>query len=268
MPDDSDLAAEILRALSERRQIPLLTSRPSGLSMDRAYRLSALIETARTQRGERPVGRKIGFTNMTIWDQFNVSAPIFGPMYDSTVRPLGEPFRTADLMEPRIEPEIAFRLATAPRPGMTPEELITCVSGVCAGFEMVQSIFASWMFEAADTVAAFGLHGAFLHGPMLDLSPEDRKDWVVGLARLETTLRRNGVVADKGHARNILGGGPLVALGQLADLLARMPDALPLKEGDVVTTGTLTQALPVHPGETWQASFEGLPLGGIEVEPV
>ncbi|WP_207102624.1 2-keto-4-pentenoate hydratase [Paracoccus shandongensis] len=266
MPDDADLADEILGTLSGRRQIPLLTSRPGGLSMKRAYRLGALIETARTQRGERPVGRKIGFTNMTIWQRFNVSAPIFGPMYDSTVRPLGAPFRTADLVEPRIEPEIAFRLAAAPQQGMTPGELIACVSGVCAGFEMVQSIFAGWRFEAADTVAAFGLHGAFLHGPMRDLSPGDRGDWVVGLAGLETTLRRDGVVADTGHARNVLGGGPLVALGHLADLLARTPDAAGLKEGDLVTTGTLTQALPVRPGETWQASFKGLPLDGIEVE--
>ncbi|MCZ0964113.1 2-keto-4-pentenoate hydratase [Paracoccus benzoatiresistens] len=266
MPDDADLAHEILGALFERRQIPLLTSRPGGLAMDRAYRLSTLIETARARRGERPIGRKIGFTNMTMWKRFNVSAPVFGPMYDSTVRPLGAPFETAMLMEPRIEPEIAFRLSAAPLPGMAPEELIACISGVCAGFEMVQSIFAGWKFEAADTVAAFGLHGAFLHGPMLELSPADRRDWVVGLSSFETTLFRDDVVADKGRARNVLGGGPLAALGHLADLLARMPDAAPMQEGDVVTTGTLTQALPVSPGETWQVIFDGLPLDRIKVE--
>lgn len=203
---------------------------------------------------------------MTIWDQFNVSAPVYGPMYASTVHPLGAPFETAMLMEPRIEPEIAFRLSAVPVPGMAPEELITCISGVCAGFEMVQSIFAGWKFEAADTVAAFGLHGAFLHGPMLDLSPADRRDWVVGLSCFETTLLRDDVVADKGHARNVLGGGPLAALGHLADLLARMPHAAPLREGHLVTTGTLTQALPVSPAETWQAIFHGLPLDSIEVK--
>ena len=66
----------------------------------------------------------------------------------------------------------------------------------------------------------------------------------------------------------MLGGGPLAALGHLADLLARMPDAAPLQEGDLVTTGTLTQALPVSPGETWQAAFDELPLDRIKVEMV
>lgn len=264
--EDADLSEEILTSLADRRQIPLLTARPGGLSMDRAYRLSARIQSMRAQRGERPVGRKIGFTNRTIWTEYNVAAPIFGPMYDSTVHPLGAPFGTGDLLEPRIEPEIAFRLAAAPEPGMAPEDLMACVSGICAGFELVQSVFAGWAFEAADTVAALGLHGAFLHGPMVELSPPDRADWAAALAGFRTTLRRNGAVADEGHARNVLGGGPLVALGHLALLVGRVPDAEPLKAGEIVTTGTLTRAQPVGPGETWRADFHGLPLEAIEIE--
>ena len=266
MSEDTDLAEEILNSLAGQRQIPLLTSRSGGLSIDRAYRLSSQIQDMRAQLGENPVGRKIGFTNRTIWNEYNVSAPVFGPMYDSTVRPLGTPFSTAKLLEPRIEPEIAFRLATAPQPGMTPEELMTCLSGVCAGFELVQSIFAGWRFEAADTVAAFGLHGAFLHGPIVDLSLADREYWIAALAGFGTTLRRNGEIADEGNARNVLGGGPLVALGHLAALVSQVPNAAPLRAGEIVTTGTLTRALPVAPGETWQASFDGLPLDAIEIE--
>ncbi|WP_327787103.1 2-keto-4-pentenoate hydratase [Rhabdonatronobacter sediminivivens] len=265
MSDDACLAEEILNAVAKPQQIPLLTARPGGMSIDRAYRLSARIEDMRTQSGEAPVGRKIGFTNRVIWEEYNVSEPIFGPMYDSTLRPLGAPFGTANLLEPRIEPEIAFRLARAPEPGMTPREVMTCVSGVCAGFELVQSLFAGWKFEAADTVAALGLHGAFLHGPFVEVSPVDQADWAAALASFGTTLRCNGTVADEGHARNVLGGGPLVALAHLADLVRRTPHAAPLKAGEIVATGTLTRALPVAPGEVWQARFDGLPLDAIEI---
>lgn len=233
--------------------------------MTQAYSLSSRITEARVRRGETPVGRKIGFTNKTIWTEFNVSAPICGTMYDSTVRPLNGPFHTATLLEPRIEPEIAFRLSAVPRPGMSPEDLIACVSDVCAGFEMVQSVFSDWRFEAADTVAAFGLHGAFLHGPMHTVSPADRKEWITRLAGFRTTLRKNGDIVDEGHASNVLGGGPLVALGYLADLMARTPEIAPLIEGEVITTGTLTRALPVGPDETWHASFDSLPLDPIEI---
>ena len=266
MSEDTKVAAEILRSVDNGLQVPLFTCRPGGLSMTRAYRLSADIARIREERGESPVGRKIGFTNRTMWEEFNVSAPIFGPMYDSTVRPLGEPFNLAGLLQPRIEPEIAFRLAAPPRPGMKPKELMACVSGVCAGFEMVQSIFEGWRFKAEDAVAAVAMHGAFLHGPIVELSPDDREEWVARLAGFKTTLSRNREVVDEGHAENVLGGGPLVALGHLAELVGRVPNAPPLEKGEIVATGTLTRVLPVNRGETWHASFGELPLEAIMIE--
>ncbi len=266
MTDDAALADRLLRCLLRCEQIAPPSGEDGGLSMARAYRVSGLITKARARGGERPVGRKIGFTNRTIWDEYGVSAPIFGTMYDSTVRPLGpETVDLSGLLEPRIEPEIAFRLASAPEPGMEPGDLIGCVSGICAGFELVQSVYPGWRFTAADTVAAFGLHGAFLHGPVVEPRAADRQDWVRQLADFRTKLFRNGEAADEGHALSVLGGGPLVALGHLAGLVAATHGAVPLAAGDLITTGTLTRALPVAAGETWHASFEGLPLAPIRL---
>jgi 2-oxo-3-hexenedioate decarboxylase len=39
----------------------------------------------------------------------------------------------------------------------------------------------------------------------------------------------------------------------------------PLQAGEIVTTGTLTRALHVRPGETWTAAFDGVSLEGIAV---
>ena len=122
----------------------------------------------RESRGEMPVGRKIGFTNRTIWAEYNVYAPIWGYVYDRTVHDLaeiGDTFSLVNLAEPRIEPEIVFRLAVAPVPGMDEKTLLAGVDWVAHGFEVVQSIFPGWRFSAPDTVAAFGLHGALLIGP-------------------------------------------------------------------------------------------------------
>jgi 2-oxo-3-hexenedioate decarboxylase len=264
--DVSALADRVLRCLERHEQMPPFSAGGGGLSLAEAYRVSAAVTAARDAAGERPVGRKIGFTNRTIWSEYNVSAPIFGPMYDTTVGQLGPgPFDLGGLLEPRIEPEIAFRLAAAPEPGMAAEDLIGCVSGICAGFELVQSVFPGWTFEAADTVAAFGLHGAFLHGPFQDVAARDRQDWVWRLSSFRTTLFRNGEAADEGPATNVLGGGPLVALGHLARIVAQIEAAPPLVAGEIVTTGTLTRALPIAPGETWRASFADLPLAPIEL---
>ena len=39
----------------------------------------------------------------------------------------------------------------------------------------------------------------------------------------------------------------------------------PLAAGEIVSTGTLTDAHPVSPGEAWSTEFDGLPLPGLKV---
>jgi 2-oxo-3-hexenedioate decarboxylase len=39
----------------------------------------------------------------------------------------------------------------------------------------------------------------------------------------------------------------------------------PLAAGEIVTTGTLTRALPVSAGETWTTELTGVALDGIRV---
>ena len=63
-------------------------------------------------------------------------------------------FSLAGLAEPRIEPEIVFRLAAAPTPDMDERALLGCIDAVAHGFEVVQSIFPGWGFTAPDAVAA------------------------------------------------------------------------------------------------------------------
>ena len=131
----------------------------------------------RLARGERVLGRKIGFTNRTIWAEYGVYAPMWGYVYDRTVRNLadiGGAFPLAGLCEPRIEPEIVFGLSRAPSQGMDDAALIGCVEWVAHGFELVQSIFPNWKFSPADTVAANGLHGALLIGPRHPVGAQPR----------------------------------------------------------------------------------------------
>ncbi|HEV2559230.1 MAG TPA: hydratase [Microvirga sp.] len=262
------IAGEILAAHAERRQIAPLTLRPEGLTMPEAYRVAEAVRALREARGERAVGRKIGFTNRTIWDEYDVHAPIWGTVYDSTLYALSEiagAFDPAGLVEPRIEPEIVFGLGAAPDPGMDARDLLGCVAWVAHGFEVVQSLYPGWRFKAPDTVAAFGLHGALLLGPRHELRAGARDRWAEDLARLEITLRCDGAAADHGRASHVLGGGPLAALHHLVEVLAADPDSPPLSPGEIVTTGTLTKALPVARGQTWSTTLQGTSMAGIAV---
>jgi 2-oxo-3-hexenedioate decarboxylase len=85
------------------------------------------------------------------------------------------------------------------------------------------------------------------------------------LSSLKVVLSRNGTVVDEGTGANVL-DGPIQALSHLARVLAgdRLNPAL--RKGEVVTTGTLTRAFPVTPGERWSTIVDGFDLPGLSVE--
>ncbi len=219
----------------------------------------------RQARGEKPLGRKIGFTNRTIWPEYGVYAPIWGFVYNSTVHDLGSTaaLPLSGFAEPRIEPEIVFGLAAAPSAGMDEAALLACLEWVAHGFEIVQSIYPQWKFGAADTIAANGVHGALLVGPRHPIAPR-AGEWQAELARFDIDLLCDGRHIDRGNAANVL-DGPLAALRHLVGLLAHDPINPPLAAGEIVTTGTLTRAMPVKPGETWSTALHGIPLDGIRL---
>jgi 2-oxo-3-hexenedioate decarboxylase len=270
-PDHEAIAAEALAAMDGARQIAPFSARYPGLTLEDAYRILARLCELRTARGERVIGRKIGFTNRTIWAEYGVHTPMWGFLFDTTVRGLPpprqaaqHPFTLAHFAEPRIEPEIVFRLADAPSPDMDEAALFGCIDWVAQGFEIVQSVFPGWKFAPADTVIANGLHGALLLAPCHPAGFGSATDWVSNLACFEIDLLRDGAVVDRGHAANVL-DGPLSALRHLVGLLARDPVNAPLAPGDIVTTGTLTRAFPISPGESWGTRLHGIELGGRPV---
>jgi 2-oxo-3-hexenedioate decarboxylase len=264
--DIQDIASEAFAILETGRQIAPFSKAAPEFSLEEAYRVTAAVRAQREARGERPIGRKIGFTNRTIWEEYGVYAPIWGYIYDRTVRDLtAAPLEVSlkGLAEPRIEPEIIFGLASPPTPQMDAGELISCIDWVAHGFEIVQSIFPNWGFSAPDTVAGYGLHGRLFIGPRLPVASQ-RADWVDRLARFEIDLFRNGAHVDHGRAANVL-DGPLFALRHLVQTLARDPQSPPVAAGEIVTTGTLTRAFPVTAGETWTTELVGIPLESAQI---
>jgi 2-oxo-3-hexenedioate decarboxylase len=266
MPNTAALADELLTALSNRHQLQPLTGRPEGLDAAQAYRVSRAVTARRVAQGERVVGRKIGFTNRTIWDEYGVHQPIYGPMYDTTVRNVAGAVEHAlsAYVEPRIEPEIVLGLIAPPETGMDETELMSCIGWIAHGFEIVQSLFPGWVFRHEDCVAAFGLHGGLLIGPRMTLPSGDRTIWREQLSGFSLHLSRAGQEVDVGHAGNVL-GGPVSALRHLVEVISADAEAAPLAAGDIITTGTVTRAFPIQPGERWTTRLAGLELPGMDV---
>jgi 2-oxo-3-hexenedioate decarboxylase len=256
------IAAEALAAFDNRSAIEPFTSRDPRFNIEQAYAVAAAAHRMRLARGEKPIGRKIGFTNRGIWQQYNVDAPVWGYMYTHSVAPLDQPLSLAPFCEPLIEPELALGLAKAPAPGMNERDLLDCIEWIAHGFEVVQSIFPGWKFKVPDTIANFGMHAAYRLGPPLAVTAENREALFDSLATFTVTLFHDGEEIDRGRGSNVL-DGPLSALRYLVEVLANDPANPPLAAGEVVTTGTLTRAFPIRAGETWSTEISGIPLSGI-----
>lgn len=260
------IADDLLTALSNHHQMQPLSGRIEGFDEAFAYKVSRAVTARRMAQGEHPVGRKIGFTNRTIWDEYGVHQPIYGPVYNTTqfdVAGAGHASLTP-YVEPRIEPEIVLGLSAAPELEMDEAELLACVGWVAHGFEIVQSVFPGWVFRFEDCCAAFGLHGGLFVGPRIAVDPTEHEAWLEKLQTFSIRLSRDGQEVDLGHARNVL-DGPLSALRHLVAVLAADGDAQPLAAGEMVTTGTVTRAFPVKPGERWTTRLEGIDLPGMDL---
>lgn len=246
---------------------PMRTGHTGFTALDDAYAAALAVRALRRLRGEVPRGYKVGFTNRTIWQRYGVFAPIWGTVWDTTLsRCDGTGSLSLEaLCQPRIEPEAVFGLRQAPRAGASLDELFNALDWVAPGFEIVQSHLPDWKFNAPETVADSGLHGRLLVGrpvPVRELAA-DAAGLSRRLAAARVELSSDGVVVESGAGSNVL-DSPLLALRHFIDELCSCPGAPGLAAGDMVTTGTWTDAWPVRRGQTWSSSYDDA-LEGLQV---
>ena len=236
-------------------------------TLDVAYQQALAVRQLRQQRGEVPRGYKIGFTNRTIWPLYKVFAPIWGTVWAGGLAFCDGEGRI-DLTatcQPRIEPELVFGLHATPVPNATLEQLFEAIEWLAPGFEVVQTHCPDWTFTASETVADSALHARLLVGPRVPVRSLARDAQVLDalLASAQAVLHQNGTAVAQGEGRHVL-GSPLQALHHFLIELRQCPGATDLQPGDVVTTGTWTDAFSIAPGEHWSVDFSQL-LPGLSV---
>lgn len=252
-------------ALSEGSRLAPITSRMQHFDQADAYEVLRGIAEARVAQGWVQIGRKIGFTNRTSWERYGVHAPMWAHMWDRTVE-----FATDDgskvsldrLVQPRIEPEIVFKLR-GPIPIVDdPVDILSNVEWLAPGFEIVQCLYPNWVFTVPDAIAAFGFHGRLVVGTPVAVNSENRESLATALHEFEVTLSRDTAIVDRGTGANVL-ASPALALASLARVVADQPRQPPLRGGEVITTGTITDAWTVRSGERWTSDYGSLGLRGL-----
>jgi len=202
------------------------------------------------------VGRKIGATSKAVQDQLGVDQPDFGYLLrdmdvSDSARHGGGPISMRSLLQPRVEAEVAFRLARdidVPEDEITLELVRAAVDVALPALEIVDSRIDQWDIEFTDTVADNASSGLFVVGTdgrsLDDLEPRD----------VVMSLTINGEERSAGTGAACL-GDPLEALRWLAVQAHRFGD--PLRAGQVVLSGALGPFVPFAPGDEVVASISG-----------
>jgi 2-oxo-3-hexenedioate decarboxylase len=258
----SELAREFLVARATRREIAVPPSqRGAAFDLDAAYAVEAEIARALVESGRRIAGRKVGYANKGMWRILKLETLLWAHMYDDTVHRTEELSASA-FHSAKIEPEIVFKLKQ-PLAGVIDAagdavSALEAVEWMALGFEIVDCPFPNWKFAPVDFVAAWGLHAALVLGEPHRV----QSSLLDSLAGFKLRLLKNGELVEEGSGKNSL-RSPALCLTELAVAAARRGD--PLASGELISTGTLTSALAIAPGETWRAEVEGLPVEALEL---
>src|SRR5205085_11282928 len=115
------------------------------------------------------VGKKIGLTSKALQEQLGIGSPDYGHLMDYFPIRDGAEITRAELIQPRVEPEIAFVLDKPLRgPGVNVAQVLAATRYVTPAFEIIDSRIKEWKFKYQDTVADNGSSARF------DLGSEQR----------------------------------------------------------------------------------------------
>ncbi len=237
---------------AERRRIPItpLSTEEPELSTAEAYAIQHAGLEQRIATGERLVGRKIGLTSQAMQQQLGVDQPDYGFLLETMVVPSGGTIAFEHLIQPRIEPEIAFWLAADVRgPGVTIEQVIKATRGVSAALEVVDSRIANWRIKLADTIADNASSARVILSEQI--FPVDAFD----MAKVNVTMTRNREEVGSGTGAAVL-GHPAAAVAWLANKLSEF--GIGLEAGQLVLPGAMCAAVSIVQGDTIHATFDGL----------
>jgi 2-keto-4-pentenoate hydratase len=215
-----------------------------------AYEIQEINTRRWLAEGRRLVGRKIGLTSKVVQAQMGVFEPDYGMLFADMVYADNQEIPAGQLIQPKIEVEIAVVLARALNdPTMTIVELMRAVDYVLPSVEVVDSRITDWKINIQDTVADNGSSGAVVLG----LTPVRLEN--IDLYTVTMSLEHNGAELSRGRGSDCL-GHPLYAALWLA---RRMAEAgRPLQEGDIIMTGALGPMVPAFNGGVFEGRIDGL----------
>lgn len=249
------LAGNLRNAELKRKAVGALTATHPNMTVPEAYAVQRAAVEGRVAAGGVVVGKKVGLTSKAMQDMLKVSEPDFGHLFADMMYDEEVAVAVSSFLQPKIEAEIAFVMGEDIKgPGVTMADVLRATAAVVPSFEIIDSRIANWKIKIQDTIADNGSSAGFVLGSRLI------PIGAVNLKYVGLVLEKNGRIIDTAAGAAVM-GHPAQAVAWLANALSSMDIAL--HKGEIVLSGSLTQAYEVAAGDLFTATFGG--LGSVKV---
>ena len=251
------LAQELLIAEAQVLSIAPLHERYGELSIIEAYRVQDVLMELKLATGVKLIGYKMGLTNLAKMAAAGVDEPLKGQLFANMLLKSGEHLSLQELIQPRVEPEIAFVLKhELGGANLSAEEVLAATEYVTTALEVVDSRYHGFNFSFSDGIADNICAARVVFGDK-KLRPED-----LDLANIQVQLFINQVQQTSGVSSSVL-ANPVNSIIALAKLLHQR--GLKIAAGSVIITGAITDALSIKSGDEISADFSQLGTVGFKV---
>lgn len=239
-------------AAAEDGRAPIAPLRETWPDLDvvDAYEIQLLNIRRRLAAGASIKGHKVGLSSLAMQQMMNVDEPDYGHLLSDMECLEGTPISAGAYCMPRVEVEVAFILGeTLPGAGCTEEDVLRATEWVAPSIELIDSRIQNWNIKIGDTIADNASSAGYVLGPER-VRPRD-----IDLRTIEARLRCNGEQVAEGRSDAVL-GNPVTAVAWLARKVASF--GVTLEAGHVILPGSVHRAIDAHPGDNFEAEFDGL----------
>lgn len=251
------LAQELLIAEAQVLSIAPLHERYGELSIIEAYRVQDALRALKLATGIKLIGYKMGLTNLAKMVAAGVDEPLKGLLFANMVLEDGVHLSLQELIQPRVEPEIAFVVKSElGGANLSVEEVLAATEYVTTALEVVDSRHHGFKFSFNDGIADNICAARVVLGDK-KLRPED-----LDLANIQVQLFVNQLPQASGVSSVVL-ANPINSVIALAKLLDQR--GLKITAGAVIITGAITDAISIKSGDEISADFSQLGTIGFKV---
>jgi 2-keto-4-pentenoate hydratase len=254
MYDVKEIAAQLIEAEKTKKPIAPLTIQFPAISLHEAYHVQLAYVDEKLQTGAKIIGKKIGATSKAIQTMFGVEQPDYGHLFDSMLYINGDTIPLDDLIQPKVECEIAFVLKEDIKgPNITPLDIIRATDYIVPALEIIDSRIENWHIQFEDTVSDNG------SSALVVLGSQGHSLEGINLETIGLVVTRNGETIQMAAGASVL-GNPIHAVIWLAEALNRFN--VPLLAGEIILTGAFAAAVEIEDGDIFKAEFAH--IGSVE----